>query len=90
MNKENRELLKSHFEKLEAISSKQDELKGLVKKLQEENKVLKSKVSMFESEKIQIRLCLFCKDYYTPLNNSEVIFFEMVNEFLKICFKDSL
>ena len=69
-----REALRSHFEKLEYISSKHDDLKGIVKKLQEENKILRKKVEMFETEKIQIRLCAFCKDYYTPLNNSDVIF----------------
>lgn len=69
-----RETLERHFEKLEKISTSHDEFKEVIKKLQEENKSLKKKVTMFESEKIQIRLCAFCKDYYTPLNNSEVYY----------------
>lgn len=56
--------------------SKHEELKGIVKKLQDQNKSLKEKLEIFESEKNQIRLCAFCKDYYTPLNNSDVCFFD--------------
>jgi len=79
VNDENaKNILRGHFEKLEAISSRQDELKEVVKRLQEDNKLLKKKVDMFESEKIQIRLCVFCKDYYTPLNNSDVNFVKRV------------
>ena len=73
-----RETLERHFEKLEKISTSHDEFKEVIKRLQEENKSLKKKVTMFESEKIQIRLCAFCKDYYTPLNNSEVFIFFLI------------
>ena len=58
-DKEARAVLREHFVKLESISTKHDELKGVVKKLQEENKILKGKVDLFEQEKIQIRLCTF-------------------------------
>ena len=74
-NQAARETLEKHFQKLEAISTTHDDLKEVIKRLQEENKSLKKKVDMFETEKIQIRLCVFCKDYYTPLNNSDVILF---------------
>lgn len=58
--------------KMEEQFSKHEDLKLTLKKISEENKILKSKVEMFETEKIQIKMCAYCKDYYTPLQNNDV------------------
>lgn len=57
---------------IEQALKKNEDYKIVLLKTREENKFLKSKLEMIENEKIQKKICFHCKDYYTPLLNTDV------------------
>lgn len=57
---------------IEEALKKNEDYKIVLLKTREENKLLKNKLEMIENEKIQKKICFHCKDYYTPLLNTEV------------------